>query len=399
MRKIAVVVGSRANYARIRSVLHAISEHPQLKLQLIVSASALLSRFGRAAEIIEDDGYDIDHKIYSIIEGESPITMAKSAGLGIVELASAFENLEPDIVLTVADRFETISTAVAASFMNIAIAHTQGGEITGTIDESVRHSVTKLSHIHFPSTEESYQRIIQMGEDPSAVFNVGCPSIDLVLESDLSADPQTIMDKPIGVGDRLDMSKPYLVVMQHPVTTEYGESERQIDETLLAVRRLDMQTIMFWPNVDAGAEEIARGIRRFREKHGDMGLLHYYINLPPEDYLIIMNSASCLIGNSSSFIREGAFLGIPAVNVGSRQAFRERGKNIVDVPHSADKIYRATQTQLKHKRYEPDMIFGNGGAGAKIAEILSVCEINIQKRNMITVEKPSDLDGDTQNSK
>ena len=206
-RKICVVVASRANYGRIKSVLKAIDEHPQLQLQLVVSASALLERFGKVVNIIERDGFKIEAKVYIVIEGETPTTMAKSTGLAIVELSTIFENLKPDIVLTVADRYETMATAIAASYMNIPLAHTQGGEVTGSIDESVRHAVTKLAHVHFPSTELSRQRLIKMGEAPENVYLTGCPSLDIINDLDFSMDSD-FFEKYTGVGARIDFNAP-----------------------------------------------------------------------------------------------------------------------------------------------------------------------------------------------
>ncbi len=184
-RKVCVVVASRANYARIKTALEAVREHPDLELQLVAGASLVLERFGNALEVLTMDGFAPDATIRFIIEGETPATMAKSTGLGLLELPTVFELLQPDIVVTVADRFETIATAVAAAYMNIPVAHTQGGEVSGSIDESVRHAVTKLAHVHFPATELAARRVIAMGEDPAWVFNVGCPSIDLVARTEL----------------------------------------------------------------------------------------------------------------------------------------------------------------------------------------------------------------------
>ena len=185
-RKICVVVTSRASYSRVKSVLTAVKEHPELELQLIVGASALLYRFGKVVDIIREDGFEPVRSIYYVVEGENLSTQAKSTGLGIIELATAFESLKPDVVFTVADRFETIATAIAASYMNIPLAHIQGGETSGNIDEPVRHAITKLAHIHFPSTEKSAQRIINMGEEPWRVHCTGCPSIDLLANQELS---------------------------------------------------------------------------------------------------------------------------------------------------------------------------------------------------------------------
>jgi UDP-hydrolysing UDP-N-acetyl-D-glucosamine 2-epimerase len=377
-KKICVVVASRANYARIKSVLRAINEHPKLKLQLVVSGSALLDRFGSAIKIIQKDGFKPDARVYIVIEGENPTTMAKSTGLAIVELATIFENLKPDIVLTVADRYETISTAIAASYMNIPVAHTQGGEVSGSIDESVRHAVTKLSHIHFVATEASRRNLIKMGENPRNVFLTGCPSLDLLLDGDLSKNDK-VFKQHSGVGPPLDFSKPYLIVVQHPVTTEYSKARWQITQTLRAIYELKMQTVWLWPNIDAGSDEIAKGIRCFRERYNP-GNIEFFINFSPEDYACLLNNCQCIVGNSSSGIREAVFLGVPAVNIGTRQEGREKGSNVIDVAHDKIAIKEAILKQVKHGRYQKSKIFGDGKAGRRIADILSKCDIRVQKK-------------------
>src|SRR5688500_8140864 len=182
MRKVLVVIGSRANYSSIKSVMRAVRAHPDLSLQLLVGASALLDRFGSVIEVIEADGFAADAKVTMIVEGETPATMAKSTGLGLLELPTMFEMLRPDVVVSVGDRFETMATAIAAAYMNIPVAHTMGGEVTGTIDESIRHAVTKLAHVHFPANKLAAERILKMGEAPETVHVVGCPRIDLVAE-------------------------------------------------------------------------------------------------------------------------------------------------------------------------------------------------------------------------
>jgi UDP-hydrolysing UDP-N-acetyl-D-glucosamine 2-epimerase len=377
MRKVCVVVASRANYGRIKSVLQAVEDHPQLELQLVVSASALLERFGKAVNIIERDGFHIDAKVYIVIEGETPTTMAKSTGLAIVELSTIFENLRPDIVLTVADRYETMATAIASSYMNIPLAHTQGGERTGSIDESVRHAVSKLAHIHFPATEMSRQRLIRMGEDPEHVFCTGCPSLDILHGLDFSMD-ENFFDRYTGVGERLDFRKPYLVSIQHPVTTEYSQGREQIMATLTALQATGMQVACLWPNADAGSEDVAKGIRVFRENFRPKAF-HFFKNFAPEDYARLIYNSKCMVGNSSSGIREGALVGVPVVNIGTRQQGRERGKNVLDVGYSKEEIEGAIRRQLENGFYEPDYIYGDGQAGGKIADILSWCDLSVQK--------------------
>jgi UDP-hydrolysing UDP-N-acetyl-D-glucosamine 2-epimerase len=265
--------------------------------------------------------------------------------------------------------------------MNIPVAHTMGGEVSGTIDESIRHAVTKFAHIHFPASRDAAERIIRLGEREDMVFRVGCPRIDLVAEILKQGDRE--LDQSIfnlGVGDSFDISKPFVIVSQHPVTTEYGEGERQVAVTLSAVRKSGLPAIVLWPNADAGSDDIARGIRKQRER-GQADNMHFFKNLPVETYIHLMARTACLVGNSSSGLREGAFIGTPVVNIGSRQTARERGCNIIDVPHEEDAIASAITKHRKNGRYPMQDIYGDGSAGARIADILAgIGPINVQKR-------------------
>src|SRR5499427_1717971 len=211
MRKVCVVVGSRANYSSIKSAMRAVREHPELTLQLVVGASALLDRYGTVLDVIERDGFEPDERVFMLIEGETPSTMAKSTGLGLLELPTAFERLRPDLVITVGDRFETMATALAATYMNIPLAHTMGGEVSGNIDESIRHAVTKFAHVHFPACTDAADRIVRLGEDPATVHVVGCPRMDLVAE--VLARPadglSAIFEE--GVGGAFDLDQPFLL--------------------------------------------------------------------------------------------------------------------------------------------------------------------------------------------
>lgn len=363
--------------------MQAVEQHPQLKLQLVVGASALLDRYGAVVNLIERDGFQAVARVHMLIEGESPTTMAKSTGLGLIELPTIFEQLRPDVVLTIGDRFETMATTLAAAYMNIPIAHTMGGEVSGTIDESIRHAITKFAHVHFPASPGARDRIIRLGEPAGSVHLVGCPRIDLVAEIVTSRDPHEVLSERLfstGVGDRFDLSKPFLLVSQHPVTTEYGEGERQITETLEAVRRAGLPAIVLWPNADAGSDDIARGIRKWRE-HGFGAHMHFFKNLPIDVYVILMKHTACLVGNSSSGIREGAYLGTPVVNTGTRQQGRERARNVMDVGYDRDSIYRAIEQQINHGPYEMDPIYGDGQAGTRIADILArIDNVDVQKR-------------------
>ena len=379
-RRICVVVTARPSYSRIRTALTAIKQHPDLELQLVVAASALLDRYGSAVQAIERDGFEIKHRVYMVLEGENLVTSAKSTGIGLSELATVFDNLKPDAVVTVADRYETLANAVAASYMNIPVVHVQGGEVTGSIDEKVRHAVTKLANLHLVSTELARQRVIRLGEDPGAVHLTGCPSIDIAAE--VAARPALDFDpfaKYGGVGPKTDLAKGYLVVMQHPVTTEYEEARRQVEETLYAVKDFGLPVLWFWPNPDAGSDGTSKGIRVFREREKPENF-HLFRNMFPEDFLRLLVHSTAIIGNSSVAIRECSYLGVPAVNIGSRQQGRERGRNVIDVEHHRAEIAAAVNAHLQHGKPQRDELYGDGKAGARIAQTLATAPLTVEKR-------------------
>ena len=379
-RKICVVVTARPSYSRIRTALSAIKAHPDLELQLVVGASALLDRYGNAVQAIERDGFAIAARVYMVLEGENLVTSAKSTGLGLVELATVFDNLRPDAVVTIADRYETLANAVAASYMNIPVVHVQGGEVTGSIDEKVRHAVTKLSNLHLVATELSAERVRRLGEEPATVVVTGCPSIDIAAE--VAARPELDFDpfeKYGGVGPRTDLSRGYLVVMQHPVTTEYELARQQVDETLYAVSETGLPVLWFWPNADAGSDGTSKGIRMFRERERRDDF-HVFRNMFPEDFLRLLTNATAIVGNSSVAIRECSYLAVPAVNIGSRQQGRERGANVVDVGHDRNEIAGAIREHLRRGKPAADHLYGDGKAGGRIANTLSTAPLGVEKR-------------------
>lgn len=376
IRKICVVVTARASYCRIKTVLDEVRKHPALKLQLVVAASALLEKYGSVLDSIEKDGFDIAAKISNVLDADNCTAAAKTTGLGIIELASLFENIKPDVVVSIGDRFETMSAAIAASYMNITLAHVQGGEVTGNVDEKVRHAVTKLAEIHFVATEKAKVRVIQLGENPQFVFNTGCPSIDLALEI---INTQDYCKSAICEREKPDLSEKYLVVMQHSVTTELKCASKQIQETLNAVKKLNMPTYWFCPNADLGSPDITKGIRKFEEEDFNRSI-RFVKNFEPLHFLKLIKGSSCLIGNSSTGIREASFLGIPVVNIGSRQAGREKGGNVIDTDFKYEEILKAVNSQLLHGSYPSETIYGNGHAGKKIAELLATMPFNTSKK-------------------
>ncbi len=378
-RKICVVVTARPSYARVKTALQAIKDHPNLELQLVLAGSALLDRYGNAAKVIENDGFEVVEKIYNILEGETPTAMAKTTGIAIMELSTAFNNLKPDIVVTIADRFETIATSIAASYQNIPLAHIQGGEVTGNIDEKVRHANTKLADIHLVASDDARNRVLKMGEEKDMVFNTGCPSMDLARDvlnkPDLDFNP---LVKYGGVGEEISWKDGYIVVMQHPVTTEFDKSREHIVTTLEAIHELNIPTFWFWPNVDAGSDGTSKGIRVFREKHRTSNI-HFFKNMVPQDFLRLIKNSKCLIGNSSVGIRESAFLGIPVVNIGTRQHGRQRAHSVIDCSYEKNDIKNAINKHLKHGHYDSEFIYGDGYAGKKIADTLASCELKFHK--------------------
>lgn len=378
-RKICVVITARPSYSRVKTALQAIKDHPDLELQLVAAGSALLGRYGSAVEYIERDGFEIAEKVFMVLEGENKTAMAKTTGLGVMELATVFYKLEPDMVVTIADRFETIATSIAASYQNIPLVHIQGGEVTGNIDEKVRHANTKLADIHVVASENAKERVIKLGEVPSKVFNTGCPSIDIA--KGVKENPALDFDPMIkygGVGAHVDASGPYLVVMQHPVTTEYSRAKEDVMKTLEVINELGIPTFWFWPNVDAGSDGTSNGIRSFREsvnpKH-----IHFFKNMEPNDFLRLLVNAKCLIGNSSVGIRECAYLGVPVVNIGTRQNGRDRGQNVIDVHYTKVAIRAAIEVQIEKKNIPSSPIYGTGDAGDKIAEVLAQCPLDYHK--------------------
>ena len=370
-KRICVAITARPSYSRAKSLLAAISAQADLELQLIVAASGLVDRFGDVSKVIASDGFEVSSRIVSLVEGETGLTSAKTTGLGLLETASALDSLRPDVVVTIADRHETLATATAAAYMNIPLAHVQGGEVTGNIDDKVRNAITMLADYHFPATTTAAARIKRMGADPACVFEAGCPSIDLI---DAALADSTEENVPAlehaGVGDELDFSQGYNIVLQHPVTTEVDTSSANVLETLEAVREVGVATFWFWPNPDAGSSRTSRRIRAAREA-GDIPNVRFIKNLSPECFLRLVNGCQCLIGNSSVGIRECSYLGVPVVNIGTRQDGRERGPNVIDVSYCRRQIAKAIRAQIDHGPFPSAKIYGDGRSGKRIVGILA----------------------------
>ena len=378
MRTVAFVIVNRANYGRIRSLLLKLKKNKFFKIKIILASSTLLSKFGKIDKILEKDGLKVDYKIYNHVSGENNQTMAKSVGLLTIEISSILSRLKPDIVFNVADRYEILATAIAASYLNIFLVHLQGGERTGSIDENVRHSVTKLSNLHLPATNSSKNRIIQMGENSKYVFNVGCPSIDEIKKVNFKKKI-SLKKYNLGVGPVVDLKKPYVVVLVHPVTTNLEESPKIVKFLLKSIKKINCQCIWIWPNIDAGSDKISNIIRSFREKDNNQTKINFYMNFETEDYLNLIKNSKCLIGNSSSGIREASYLKVPSVNIGSRQIFRDRGDNVIDANVKFNEIFNSIRKQMKKKIHKNCYLYGKGDSSDKIIKILKSVDLNTYK--------------------
>jgi len=369
---------SRGNYARIGSVLHELDERESFNLDIINAGASMIRKYGSLSSILRDDGLEITNEMYNVLEGGNPVTSAKTTGLSMMEFANILNNIDPDAVITIADRYETMAVTLAACYQNIPVVHTQGGEITGSIDEKVRHATTKLADYHMVSTERSVEVVNKLGEDRERIYLTGCPSMDIAKEiaesADENYDPQ---EQYAGVGKDIDVSENYIVVQYHPVPTEYESEYDKTWKLIEAIDALEVQAFWFWPNMDAGTDQVSKAIREYRDQR-DPQDIRFYINMRPTHYLTLVNNSVCLVGNSSVGIRECSFLGQPSVNIGGRQQNRERAENVIDVPVDADVIQDAVEAQLENGRYERSTLYGEGDAATKMVDTMEGIDFGLK---------------------
>jgi len=357
--------------------MQAIAVRPELELQTLAAGTMVLERFHQPVQVVKQDGFRVDGEVYLELEGSTPVTMAKSVGFGVVEFASEFQRLRPDVILLIGDRYEALAAAIAAAYMNICLAHIQGGEVSGSIDESARHAITKFAHFHFPSTQRSAEYLVRMGEDPATILEIGCPSSDIarVLDRTISSE---VLNR-YGSGAEIDISKPFLLVLFHPTTTEYGGERQQMEALLGALEHVQFQTILLWPNIDAGADHISKAIRVFRDRVKPTWL-RILTNLSPDNYLKVLANTACALGNSSSFVRDASYFGTPVVLVGNRQEGREVDEHVMPVAPLMAEIATALRIQLARSRYAPSALYGDGDVARRIAEALTRLSPYVQKR-------------------
>lgn len=378
MRTVCVVLVDRANYGRLKPVMAAIKEHPALRLQVLAAGTMVLERFHQPVDVVRADGFEISGEIFTELEGSKPVTMAKSVGYGVVEFASEFKRLDPEFVLLIGDRYEALSAAIAAAYMNIPMVHVQGGEVSGSIDESARHAISKFAQFHVPSTELAADNLIRMGEEKHTVLTVGCPSSDIARTLDRSLLPELINGR--GAGAMIDTEQQFLLVVFHPTTTEFGKENAQIDALLQALGELCVPTLLMWPNIDAGSDHIGKSIRVFRDRNNASDWLRTRTNFTPEEYLKVLANTSCAVGNSSSFVRDAGYFGTPVVLIGKRQNGRESGDHVTRVQVDAGDIKVAIERQLEHGRYGPCTLYGDGYVSQRVADAVADVQPYVQKR-------------------
>lgn len=380
-RKICFIITSFIHYSRNFLILKELRKRDDVELHVIVGGAALLpkylSKFVDIKDGLKREGFEHIHEAYFNLEGSQEITKAKTAGLGTIEFSSIFGAIKPDLVLVRGDRFEVLAAATASSYMNIPIAHIEGGDISGTLDESVRHAITKLSHIHFATNKDSHSRLLRMGENPNYIFNFGSPDIELVHTMTGDSFQESNFEET-GSGAQIAFNNDFLMVMYHPVSTEVHTLGEKTRILLNAVHEIGMPALWFWPNFDAGAEEISHELRKFRDKvQGHKIKFTRY--LPPNVFLSLLKNTKALVGNSSAGIKECSYLGVPVVMTGTRQNNRLRAENVVDVEHDKDIIKAAIRKQIAVGRYPASVLYRGENTAERIAEKLATLPLYIQK--------------------
>ena len=378
-RRICFPITNRAYYGRSQLLIRKLHSHPEIELELMLGGSILLDKYSRhVADDIEAGGFTISASFFNVIEGGNHVAMAKTACLTALEFTNGFHTIDPDVVVICGDRFEQLAIAMAAAYLNKTIAHIEGGDVSGSIDESVRHAITKLAHIHFVTNAEAHRRVLAMGEDPRYVFNTG--SLDVELASRVDGGITSAIVNGHGVGHAIDVSRPFLMVIHHPVTTE-PDNRQHLETTLRVISDLDVQTIWFWPNPDAGTGEMSETLRHFRENHqAASAKMRFITNVPADQFIAMLKLTACVIGNSSAGIKECSFLGTPVVNLGGRQQGRLNAENVVHAGYDVDEILRAVRAQIDHGPYAASHIYYRPEASQAMVDLLARVDLYTQKR-------------------
>jgi len=363
MKTLVVVISARASYSRIRSVVTELSTSMSVQIRIVLIASAAMKKYGRVQEFLNSQGIQVDWKIESQLDAENISSMAKTTGLAILGLSDYLLNTKPQGLLVIGDRHETIAASICGAYLGIKTFHIQGGERTGNIDDRVRFANTFLSDVHLVSNSSAKENLEDCGIDSHSIIVTGCPSLDFIdsaLETDL---PSEIIS---GVGKEIMeiIKDEYVIVIQHSETTSILTPKDQIQPTLRAIQELGIPAIWIWPNSDFGGEEIIREIRRMREA-GFLKHVHFEKSFEPELFINLLSRASCIVGNSSVGIRECSYLGVPSVNIGTRQKDRKTAENVMNVEFDYDQILEGIRMIKSHK-YERSTLYGDGKSAIRI---------------------------------
>jgi len=367
-RTVCVVTGTRAEYGLLRSPMDHVGATDGLSLQVVATGMHMSPRYGNTYQEIEKDGFNINRKIDMLVDADSGFSMAKSTGIGIMGLAEAFRDLDPDVILVLGDRDEPLAAAIAAAHMNIPVAHIHGGDVMvgAIIDDSIRYALTKFAHIHFPASESSAERVSRLGEEDWRITISGAPGLDAIIDGEYEPGPE--VRDVLGI----DRDRNLVLCVQHPVTTQPERAGEQMQATLDAITSLDAQIFLIYPNSDAGGQEMIATI----EDHPARDELLVYKNLPRRRYLGLMEAADVMVGNSSSGIIEGPSLNLPVVDIGPRERRRQRAPSTKSVDHDCEQIREAVREALyddsrRREARECSNPYDYGGAGERIAERLA----------------------------
>lgn len=369
-RKIAVVTGSRATYGYSRPVMRLIQRSEKLELVLIVTGMHLLKEYGLSVNEIMSDGFPIAARVDMMIGGDTASCWARSLGVEMQGLAQVFSMIEPDMILAEGDRGEQLAAVVAGAYMNIPVAHIQSGDVSGHIDGSARHAMTKLAHIHFPACADSAKRVERMGEEPWRIFNVGAPQLDEFVQGKryTKEELENILN--------ISLAEPTILVIQHPILIEVSHAGDQMTETMGAIKELGKQTIIVYPNVDAGGEEIIKIIKKYEQ----IPFVHAYKNIDRLAFLSLLRHIAVLAGNSSCGILEAPTVKLAAVNIGNRQYGRMQANNVINVSHERNQIIQAIQQALSDEQFKERLSqcvnpYGDGHSAARIVKVLEDIEL------------------------
>lgn len=371
-RRLLFITGSRGEWGYIRPVLRMIERSESMSYAICATNMHLLPAYGHSVQEILNDGFTIDYRIFMSLDGNTHVSQVKSLGAFLSSMADILASNRPDWIVLAGDRGEQLMGAIAGAYCYVPVAHIQAGEVSGNIDGMTRHAIGKYAHLHLASNEDAAERLIRLGEEPFRVHNVGAPQVDELVQGIVTPADQLIRSHGIA------FDRPFILVVQHPVTEEFEHAAAQIDATMSALRQFDLPKVVILPNNDAGALMIREGIDRHR--HGDF---HVFANLKREDYLGVMKLAACMIGNSSSGLIEAPSFELPAVNLGRRQHRRMQGRNVINAAFEEASIVSAVHNALSEEfrvglRGNCANPYGDGRASERILKVLMDTEITDQ---------------------